>query len=69
MKVKNIKAGVRVQHKGTGTTPSMKGALGTCLEADNVPYVQWDDATYNVTEYRGKPCRAITHTAIRKVKE
>ena len=31
MKQKNVKAGVRVVHKGTGTNPERVGALGTIL--------------------------------------
>ena len=68
MKVKNIKVGVRVHHKGTGTDPHMKGALGTCLEADNVPYVHWDNEDFNTTSYNGTPCYAEVRTCLKRVK-
>ena len=69
MKVKNIKKGVRVQHKGTGTDPHMKGALGTCLEAHSVPYVLWDNEAFNTVCYNGTPCYAEAHTNLKRVKE
>ena len=68
MKVKNIKVGVRVQHKGTGTDQHMKGALGTCLEAHNVPYVHWDNEDFNTTSYNGTSCCAEVHTCLKRVK-
>lgn len=40
MKQKNVKAGVRVEHKGTGVNPERIGALGTILrEGRRFPHV------------------------------
>ena len=53
MKQKNVKAGVRVVHKGTGRNPERIGALGTILREGrsfpHVPHVQWDNSEFNVS--------------------
>lgn len=53
MKQKNVKAGVRVEHKGTGINPERIGALGTILREGrrfpHVPHVQWDNSEFNVS--------------------
>ena len=53
MKQQNVKAGVRVEHKGTGINPARVGALGTILREGrtfpNVPHVQWDNSAFNVS--------------------
>ena len=53
MKLKNVKAGVRVEHKGTGINPERVGALGTILREGRsfpqVPHVQWDNPEFNVS--------------------
>ena len=52
MKQANVKAGVRVEHKGTGSQPECVGALGTILRAGrifpHIPHVQWDNSEFNV---------------------
>ena len=51
MKQENVKAGVRVEHKGTGTNPERVGTLGTILRAGRTfpdyPHVQWDNSEFN----------------------
>ena len=71
MKVKNIKAGVRVQHKGTGTSPERNGAYGTILRGGKIfpdcPHIQWDNTDFNVSScgtYGSEPVGNL-----RKVKE
>ena len=53
MKQANVKAGVRVEHKGTGSNPERVGALGTILRAGRIfphtPHVQWDNSEFNVS--------------------
>lgn len=49
-------------------TLTCEGALGTCLEADNVPYVHWDNEDFNTTSYNGTPCYAEVHTCLKRVK-
>ena len=53
MKQKNVKAGVRVEHKGTGVNPERIGALGTILREGrrfpHVLHVQWDNSEFNVS--------------------
>lgn len=54
MKQSNIKVGLRVQHKGTGSDPQRKGDLGTVINLGNVyPHIQWDDQVHNCS-YDGK---------------
>ena len=67
MKVKNIKVGVRVQSKVNSWGVRI-GDIGTVLEEDNVPYVQWDREDANCTEYYGTPCTSLWHTELRKYK-
>ena len=68
MKVKNIKVGVRVQSKVDYFSVRV-GDVGTVLEEDNCPYVQWDRTYANFTSYRGIPCTALSHTKLRKCKD
>ena len=68
MKVKNIKVGVRVQSKVNSWGVHI-GDVGTVLEEDDTPYVQWDRDAANCTDYYGTPCTALPHTALRKYKE
>lgn len=53
MKLLDVKVGVRVEHKGTGTNPERVGALGTILREGRVfpaiPHVQWDNSKFNVS--------------------
>lgn len=68
MKVKNIKVGVRVQSKANSWGVRI-GDVGTVLEdATDIPYVQWDREDANCTDYRGTPCTALSHHALRKCK-
>lgn len=67
MKVKNIEVGVRVVSKVNSSTVHI-GDVGTVLEEDGVPYVQWDRDDANCTDYYGTPCTALPHTALRKYK-
>ena len=68
MKVKNIKVGVRVQSKVNAFGVHI-GDVGTVLEEDNSPYVQWDRGGANCTDYHGTPCTALWHYELRKYKE
>lgn len=68
MKVKNIKVGVRVQSKVNSFGVRI-GDVGTVLEEDNVPYVQWDRADANCGFYNGTPCTALAYNKLRKYKE
>ena len=68
MKVKNIKVGVRVQSKVKSFGVRI-GDVGTVLEEDDAPYVQWDRGDANYTSYRGTPCTALAHFSLRKYKE
>ena len=68
MKVKNIKVGVRVQSKVNSFGVRI-GDVGTVLEEDDAPYVQWDRGDANCTNYRGTPCTSLAHFALRKYKE
>ena len=68
MEVKNIKVGVRVQSK-VDSWGVRVGDVGTVLEEDNCPYVQWDRTDANFTSYRGTPCTSLPSTALRKYKE
>ena len=68
MKVKNIKVGVRVQSKVNSWGVRI-GDVGTVLEEDDIPYVQWDREDANCTEYYGTPCTALHHFELRKYKE
>lgn len=68
MKVKNIKVGVRVQSKVNSSTVRI-GDVGTVLEEDRVPYVQWDREDANCTDYYGTSCTSRPHTTLRKYKE
>lgn len=68
MKAKNIKVGVRVQSKVNSYGVRI-GDVGTVLEEDNVPYVQWDREDANRTDYKGTPCTALAYDELRKHKE
>lgn len=68
MKVKNIKIGVRVQSKVNSFGVRI-GDVGTVLEEDEAPYVQWDREDANCTDYRGTPCTSLPSDALRKYKE
>lgn len=68
MKVKNIKVGVRVQSKVNSWGVRI-GDVGTVLEEDEAPYVQWDREDANCTDYRGTPCTSLPHFELRKYKE
>ena len=68
MKVKNIKVGVRVQSKVDAFGVRV-GDVGTVLEEDDAPYVQWDYVDANCTTYRGTPCTPLPADALRKYKE
>ena len=68
MKVKNIKVGVRVQSKVNSWGVRI-GDVGTVLEEDDTPYVQWDREDANCTAYNGTSCTALWHTELRKYKE
>ena len=68
MKVKNIKVGVRVVSKVDYLSVCV-GDVGTVLEEDNCPYVQWDREDANCTAYDGAPCTALWHYQLRKYKE
>ena len=54
MKLKNIKVGLRVQYKGTGSSPERKGAYGTILRGgivfEDCPHIQWDNAVFNESQ-------------------
>lgn len=67
MKVKNIKVGVRVVSKVNSWGVRI-GDVGTVLEEDNVPYVQWDREDANFTDYKGTPCTALSHDELSKYK-
>lgn len=70
MKLKNVKAGVRVEHKGTGTNPERVGALGTILrEGIRFPetsHVQWDNPEFNVSSSGTYGAENIKHLRIVK---
>lgn len=70
MKQKNVKAGVRVQHKGSGTNPERIGALGTILREGCVfpdtPHVQWDNSEFNVSSDGTYGAESIEHLRIVK---
>lgn len=70
MKLKNVKAGVRVQHKGTGINPERIGALGTILREGrvfpNTPHVQWDNSEFNVSSDGTYGAERIKHLRIVK---
>lgn len=70
MKLKNVKAGVRVEHKGTGTNPERAGALGTILrEGIRFPetsHVQWDNPEFNVSSSGTYGSENIKHLRIVK---
>lgn len=70
MKQKNVKAGVRVEHKGTGTNPERVGALGTILREGctfpDYPHVQWDNSEFNVSSDGMYGSESIKHLRIVK---
>ena len=70
MKQKNVKAGVRVEHKGTGANPERSGALGTILREGrsfpNIPHVQWDNPKFNVSRDGMYGANNIKHLRIVK---
>ena len=69
MKLKNVKVGQRVEHKGGGSDPQRKGKQGTIMESGSaIPFVQWDDSTENVTYYRGVAVGVEIINYLRKVK-
>lgn len=68
MKAKNIKVGVRVQSKVNSWGVRI-GDVGTVLQEDNCPYVQWDRGGANCIDYDGAPCTALWHYELRKYKE
>ena len=69
MKLKNVKAGVRVQYKGSVSRPERKGAFGTIREADSiVPFVEWDNDDHNRTTYEGQRVSSAQINNLRKVK-
>ena len=68
MKVKNIKVGVRVQSKVDAFGVRI-GDVGTVLDEDGAPYIQWDREDANCTSYCGTPCTSLPHFELRKYKE
>lgn len=68
MKVKNIKVGVRVQSKVNSWGVRI-GDVGTVLEEDDAPYVQWDREDANCTTYNGTSCTALWYYELSKYKE
>ena len=70
MKQKNVKAGVRVEYKGTGVNPERVGALGTILREGrifpHVPHVQWDNPEFNVSSDGTYGSENIKHLRIVK---
>lgn len=70
MKLKNVKAGVRVEHKGTGNNPERVGALGTILRQGQVfpdtPHVRWDNSKFNVSSDGKYGSEDIKHLRIVK---
>ena len=70
MKQKNVKAGVRVKHKGTGVNPERVGALGTILREGrtypDTPHVQWDNPGLNVSSDGTYGAEDIKHLRIVK---
>ena len=70
MKLKNVKAGVRVEHKGTGNNPQRVGALGTILREGRVvpdwSHVQWDNSAFNVSRDDTYGSEDIKHLRIVK---
>ena len=70
MKQENVKAGVRVEHKGTGINPQRIGALGTILREGytfpDYPHVQWDNSAFNVSSNSTYGSESIKHLRIVK---
>ena len=70
MKQKNVKAGVRVEHKGTGNNPERVGALGTILREGytfpDTPHVQWDNSAFNRSSDSAYGAESIKHLRIVK---
>ena len=70
MKLKNVKAGVRVEHKGTGNNPERVGALGTILREGrtfpDTPHVQWDNSAFNRSSDSTYGSESIKHLRIVK---
>lgn len=68
MKLKNVKAGVRVEHKGTGINPERAGALGTILREGirfpDTPHVQWDNSEFNISHKGNYGAENIKHLRI-----
>lgn len=68
MKLKNVKAGVRVEHKGTGINPERAGALGTILREGKVfpetSHVQWDNQEFNISRKGNYGSEHIKHLRI-----
>ena len=70
MKQKNVKAGVRVEHKGTGVNPERAGALGTILREGKVfpetSHIQWDNPEFNISSSGTYGSENIKHLRIVK---
>lgn len=70
MKQQNVKAGVRVEHKGTGVNPERIGALGTILREGrrfpDTPHVQWDNSEFNISSNGNYGAEDIKHLRILK---
>ena len=70
MQLKNVKAGVRVQHKGTGINHERVGALGTILREGlrfpDTPHVQWDNSSFNQSSDSMYGAEFIKHLRIVK---
>ena len=70
MKQQDVKAGVRVEHKGTGANPERSGALGTILRVGHrfpdIIHVQWDNPEFNVSFDGTYGAQAIKHLRIVK---
>lgn len=68
MKLKNVKAGVRVEHKGTGINPERAGALGTILRVGllfpEASHVQWDNQEFNISSNGNYGSEHIEHLRI-----
>lgn len=54
MKIKNVKVGQRVEHKGSGSDPQRKGAQGVIINLGGIyPHIKWDDQVHN-RSYNGE---------------
>lgn len=70
MKLKNVREGVRVEHKGTGANPEREGALGIILREGirfpDTAHVQWDNPKFNVSSSGTYGANNIKHLRIVK---